>query len=59
MLTQSEKANSVLNFLRQSTSIRASLDHLTQAFKLANCPDPRMDRNGRFALFYNDNLKVG
>jgi len=35
----------------KSESVRASLDHVAQAFKLANRPDPRLDSDGKFAFF--------
>jgi hypothetical protein len=35
----------------KSESVRASLDHAAQAFKLANCPNPRLVSDGRFAFF--------
>jgi hypothetical protein len=34
----------------KADSIRSSLDHVAQAFKLADFPDPRLDNEGKFAF---------
>jgi hypothetical protein len=41
----------------KAESVRAAMDHVTQAFKLVNHPDPRLDNDGRFAFFLQCQLK--
>jgi hypothetical protein len=43
LLTKQHKPN-------KATSVRAALDHVAQAYKLANRPDPRLDGDGKFAF---------
>ena len=41
----------------KSDSVRASLDCVSQAFKLADRPDPRLDRDGKFAILLQRQLR--
>ncbi len=41
----------------KSESVRTSLDHVAQAFKLADHPDPRLDRDGKCAFFLQRQLQ--
>jgi len=41
----------------KSDSVRSTLDCISQAFKLADRPDPRLDRDGKFTLFKHRQLR--
>jgi len=41
----------------KSESVRSALDNVSQAFKLANRPDPRLDGDGKFALILQRQLR--
>jgi len=50
-LQEGQLSDGNTNKTLKSDSIRAALDHISQAFKLADRPDPRLDRDGKPALF--------
>jgi hypothetical protein len=41
----------------KSDSVRSALDNVSQAFKLAARPDPRLDRDGKFAFILQRQLR--
>jgi len=41
----------------KSESVRSALEGILEAFKLADRPDPRLDRDGKFALFLQWQLR--
>jgi hypothetical protein len=41
----------------KSDSVRVALDCVSQAFKLADRPDPRLDRDGKFAILLQRQLR--
>ena len=43
--------------INKSDSVRAALDNVSQAFKLAGRADPRLDRNGKFAFILQRQLR--
>ncbi len=56
-LREGQLSDGNTNKTLKSDSIRAALDHISQAFKLADRPDPRLDRDGKPALFLQRQLR--